>query len=157
MSDFLCDPQLFTNTAGADRRIAFTPEGGFAIRLLNDTGANSIKGTLVEASTAQDNAFSLSSLSDYDCMGVVYENGIAPGQWCWIVVSGRAQVKLENNVGATHGNWVRTSATAVGRADATAATPPAADPTHFAEVGHCLETVAGSATGVLAWVMIHFN
>ncbi|UCF45674.1 MAG: hypothetical protein JSU89_00425, partial [Myxococcales bacterium] len=38
---------------------AVTPEGGFACKYVNDTGADSVKGTVVEVSTAVDNAVSV--------------------------------------------------------------------------------------------------
>ena len=47
------------------------------------------------------------------------------------------------------------AADVAGRADATSATPPAA-PTHFEEIGHCLQTISGG-TDVLCRVVLHFN
>jgi hypothetical protein len=132
-----------------------TAEGGFAHRVLNKTGNASIKGTLVKTSAGTDNAFDLADADGVNVIGVVYEADIADGQLCWIVVSGRAQVKLENNVACTRGNWLRTSAGAAGRADGTGASPAAA-PAHFAECGHVLETVGADAAGALAYCTIHF-
>lgn len=136
---------------------ALTPEGGYAVRLTNKTGAPSVKGTVVAASTTTANSFELTSADDFDPIGIVYEDGIADGALCWVVIGGRAQVKLENSVGSTVGYWVRTSTTAGGRADATNAAPPGLVLQHFAEIGHCLETVAGTAGGALCYIILHFN
>ncbi len=133
-----------------------TLDGGFAVRLINKTGAPSVKGMVVDAGSV-DSSFSLTGTDDFDAFGVVYEDDIPDGHLCWVVVAGRVQVKLENNVAATRGNWVRTSTTAAGRADATASEPPGSNVSHFAELGHCLQTVPGSPGGSLCWIILHFN
>jgi len=134
-----------------------TPEGGIAVVLTNETGNPTIQGTLVACSTTTANAVELTGADDFDAIGVMYESGVADGTECWVVVGGRAQVKLENNIGSTLGYWARTSTTAAGRADITNASPPGLVLEHFAEIGHCLETVAGSPTGALCYVILHFN
>ena len=76
------------------------------------------------------------------------------------VVSGIAEVLLEDGTASIHGYWARTSITDAGRADITNAEPPGggipqAD-IHFREIGHCLESKS-SGTDVLAKVVLHFN
>lgn len=134
----------------------FTPEGGFATRLINKTGADSVKGSLVSVSTAVDNAFILQS-NEYDTMGLVYEDGIADGSDCWVVTSGRAQYLLKDGVAAARGE-ILIAADTDGRADRVVnpgAGLPGTD-IHFKEVGHCSETVS-AGTDVLVWGVVHFN
>jgi hypothetical protein len=134
-------------------KVKFTPEGGLAVQLVNDTGAASVKGSLVEASTAVDGAVKLSD--PYECMGVIYEDGVANGQLVWVVVAGVAEVLLENSTAATRGYWAGVSTTP-GRADITNAAPPGLVDAHFTEIGHCIQSAA-SGTDVLAKVVLHFN
>ncbi len=137
-----------------------TPEGGIAVRLTNNTGANTIKGTLVCACTAGDYAFKVCGADDPDAMGVVYESGIAAGQEAWVVTYGKADVLLQDTTASTRGYWARTSVTQAGRADITNAVPPGGGivnhEIHFREIGHCIES-KGSGTDVLARIMTHFN
>ena len=138
----------------------FTGEGGLFVRLINDTGAPSVKGTLVCASQTADLAFEVTGADDAEMIGVVYEDDVADGELCGIVISGPAQVLLQDTTASTHGNWARCSITTAGRADCTNATAPGhgiggAD-IHFHEIGHCLET-QGAGVDVLAWVSLHFN
>jgi hypothetical protein len=138
-------------------KVKFTAEGGLAIKLTNMTGANSVQGKLVKADTATNDAVILVAVSDDECVGVFYEDGIADGQETWVAVSGIADVLFEDNVGPIRGDWVATSASDAGYARA--ATTPAASPQHFEEIGHCIETVAagGAGTHVLARCILHFN
>lgn len=136
-----------------NERIYITPEGGIAIKMINRTGAHSIKGTIVEAGTV-DGGFVIAPADADDAIGVVYEDQIPDRQECLVCFSGRAQVLLKDSTAASPGYWIGTSNVA-GRADATNATPPAA-PAHFQEIGHCVETVT-AGTGKLAFCMLHFN
>lgn len=137
-------------------KIKLTTDGGYAVRLLNKTGAASVKGSLVSVSTGTDNAVELQS-NEYDTIGIVYEDGIADGSLVWVVVTGRAQVLMKNTIATTRGG-ILIAADTDGRAD-WIQNPglglPAAD-THFKEIGHCLESKAGG-TNVLVYGMIHFN
>ena len=150
---FIGDPtEVFT--FGAEK-FGITPEGGQVIKLTNKTGGASVKGTLVEADSTTDNAFELSEADCEEVIGVVYEDGVADGSECWVVVSGIAEVLLKNSTASTRGYWVASSDT-VGRADATNSAPPGFVATHFQEIGHCLES-QGADTDVLAKCMLHFN
>jgi hypothetical protein len=145
----LLDPRSST-------KAGFTPDGGFCVRVTNRTGAASVKGTLVEADTANDNSVIVAAVDSLECFGVMYENDVADGSECWVVIGGRTPVLLEDNTSSTAGNWVETSGTTAGRADATAASPPGAAAAHFQEIGHCIEAKTAD-TDVLAMCIVHFN
>ena len=132
-----------------------TPEGGLVTSLINKTGLPSAKGTIIEPDLAVDEGFSETTPNSFEAIAVVYENGIVDGSRCLVVVSGVADVLLENGTSSTRRNWVRTGGVP-GRADMTAATPPGAVVQHFQEVGHCLETKI-SGVNVLAKAILHFN
>lgn len=138
-------------------KVMLTIEGGVAIKLTNQTGSATVKGQQVKADTANNDAVVLTAVSDDECFGVFYEDGIADGDDTWIVVSGIADVAFEDNHGPTRGDWVQTSTTDAGYAYSQAS--PAAAPAHFLEIGHCIETVAagGAGTHILARCVLHFN
>lgn len=138
-------------------RIKFTPEGGLAIRVINKTGAASIKGYCVTAG-AEDNSVILVPIGVPNCIGVFYESGKADGEYVWIVISGMADVYFWN--APTVGYLARTGLAAdtgevSGQAlsEAFPASPFASDK-HFCEIGHVLETK--EAPG-LAKTLLHFN
>ncbi len=133
-----------------------TIEGGLAILLTNKTGANSVKGTIVVADTTTDDAFKVAAVDDTAILGIVYDDGIADASSVWVVVSGIAQVLLEDTTASTRGYWVETGATTAGRADATTASPPGAVASHFQQIGHCIQS-QGSGTDVLARCVLSFN
>ena len=144
--------------------IKFTTLGGLAIKLTNETGVVTVAGQLVRADTGTDDAVILTAGDDDECFGVFLDAGVADGAEAWVVVSGIADVAMEDNTTATKGNWVRTSVTEAGYADATNATPPAAGAIirldqHMREIGHCIETVAatGGGTHISARCVLHLN
>lgn len=141
------------NTQNASATQKMTAEGGFAIRVLNKTGAVSVKGTVVIASTATANAVATAPIDADMPIGVMYENGVADGQLCWVVVSGIAEVLFKNTVAPILGGIVFCSSVA-GRVDIANAIPVQA--THYREVGHCFEAKTGG-TDVLAKCVLHFN
>lgn len=136
-------------------KVKFTDEGGFAVKLTNKTGASSVKGTCVEASTATDNAFQVSAISAIDSIGFVYESGVADGSECWVVVNGIAEALLEDETASTRNYWVGSGDTTAGRVNMDSASPPNAT-RHFEECGHCIESKA-SGTNVLAKMIVHHN
>lgn len=97
----------------------FTDVGGIATTLTNTTGAVSVKGTLVHASEGFDNSADLANLAGFDTIGVVLDDGVAEGEPMYVVVSGIAEVLLEDGTASTHGAWVKGSGIQAGRADAT--------------------------------------
>jgi len=138
-------------------KFKITPEGGYAIRLTNDTGAASVKGSVVTTGGTVDNSFVLQS-AEFEAIGVAYEDGIADGSECWVVVSGIAEVLLKDGTAATRGYWAKCADTD-GRALVT--TPPTgigalSTSEHFMEIGHCL-TSKDAGTNVLAKIVLHFN
>jgi len=138
-------------------KVAFTPEGGLAVKLTNRTGAASVKGSVLTMSTAYDAAFALQT-AEFDGVAVAYESGIADGAESWVVVSGIAEVLLKDGTAATHGAWTKCADTD-GRAEATI--PPSgigalSTADHFKEIGHCIESKA-AGTDVLAKVVLHWN
>ena len=140
--------------------IAISNIGGFLVRYINDTGANSIKGTVVISSLSVEDAVDTMVADNDEAIGVIYNSGIADGSDVWVAVSGKADVLIQDGQIATIGYWVRGSITQAGRADITNADPPGggipqAD-IHFRELGHCLQTKS-SGTDVLARCNLHFN
>ena len=140
--------------------IAITDEGGIAISLINDTGAASIKGTVVETGSVSE-SFAVASADDYAPIGVVYEDGVADGARCLVVMYGMVDVLLMDATVAVYPGWVRISETVAGRADATDAGPPggtiAALEGHMHEIGHTLEAVAPGGADQVCRIMLHFN
>jgi hypothetical protein len=140
-----------------------TSIGGYAVKLTNTTGANTIQGQLVKADTATDDAVILTGTDEEECFGVFLDSGVADDAEAWVVVAGIADVAMEDDTAATHGNWVRTSITEAGYADATFLDPPgggvAEIDRHMKEIGHCLESVVagGGGTHILARCVLHFN
>ena len=141
-------------------KVKLTVEGGIAVKLTNKTGAASVKGTLVIADTTTDDAFKIMPANGVMVIGAVYENGIADGSECWVVIAGIAEVLLEDSTAATRGYWARTSVNDNGRADITNAAPPGGGipelDIHTAEIGHCIESKS-AGTDVLAKIIMHFN
>jgi hypothetical protein len=82
-----------------------TPEGGFAVRLTNESGAVTVKGQIVSHKETVARAFDLTAVDANHCLGVVYESGIADAAECWVVVAGIAQVLMKN--AATMGHICR--------------------------------------------------
>ena len=94
----------FSSTVGT-LLAKITPEGGYAVKLTNKTGAASVKGSIVSLSTGTDNAFALAAIGASGVVGVVYEAGIADAAECWVVVKGIAETLFTNNI--THGMYAR--------------------------------------------------
>ncbi|MFA6152915.1 MAG: hypothetical protein WC716_16455 [Chitinophagaceae bacterium] len=138
-----------------------TGEFGFLCKMVNKTGAPTVKGTIVRAGTAIDNSFIVTPTDSDEPIGVIQEAGIADDSAAWIWMCGSiAQVLLQDSTASTRGYWVRTSTTAAGRANATSADPPGGGVPelmqHMCEIGHCLESKT-AGTAVLALVILHFN
>lgn len=141
-------------------KIAFTPDGGYCVKLTNKTGAVTVKGHVVTVynATAINNAVAKTIVDVPNAIGVFYESGIADGQEAWIVTSGIADVYFGSST--TRGHLARTTIT--GDAFTTAgyalseAVPsaPFATDKHFCELGHVLESRTGAG---LAKVNVHLN
>jgi hypothetical protein len=139
-------------------KVAFTPEGGIAVRMINKTGT-SVKGTIVTSyGSTVDNACVLSPIASTGGdrpFGVMYEADIPDGSLCWVVVAGIADVLLQTTLYSTTvspGYVVMASSTVVGRADSYQ--DPTAS-THDRECGHFLESK--SSGNQLVKVALHFR
>ncbi len=162
--EFDFDGNLDTDgyVAVADK-VKMTLIGGLAIKLTNKTGSNTVAGQLVRLDTATDDGVILAAADGFLPMGVFLDSGVANNAEAWVVVSGIADVAMEDNTSATHGNWVRGSVTEAGYSDATNAFPPGGGlpqlDAHSKETGHCLESVAatGGGTHILARCILHYN
>ncbi len=145
---------MFGDVASAPNG-GITVEGGTYVWMINKTTAASVKGSIVSTDTAVDYAFRLCPADGYDPIGVVYDAGIADASWCRVVVSGIADVLIQDSTAATRNNWVRTCISTAGRANATYPASPGLDITHFAQIGQCMESkIAG--TNVLARCILNF-
>lgn len=139
-------------------KVRLNPEGGLMVRLINKTGAASIKGYVVSNSSATANAVELIVKGEPDPVGVFYESGIADGQEAWVVVSGIADVYFigSTTLGHLARGFVAGDAGYVAGQAMSEAIPsaPFATDKHFYELGHCLESRTGAG---LAKVVLHFN
>jgi len=139
-------------------KVCLTEDGGLAVKLINATGATSVKGYCVTPSEATANAVKLVAVGVPSCIGVFLESGVVEGAEAWVVISGIANVYF--SVDATKGYLARTGIAAdtgevAGQALSEAVpTSPFATDKHFCEIGHILETRADAG---LAKVILHFN
>ena len=133
-------------------KFKITTTGGYAIKLTNKTGGNTVAGQLVNSyvATAIDDAFKTISASDQEIIGIVLDAGIADGSEAWVVISGIADVLMDAG-GSARGDRIISSATA-GSGDVWNVGGAVA--THFQEIGHCIETRIGAG---LARCVLHFN
>ena len=128
-----------------------TPEGGFAVRLTNKSGAVTVKGQIVSHEGTVANAFDLTAVDANHCLGVVYESGVEDGAQCWVVVAGIAQVLMKN--AATMGHICRIPLTAdVGEAAGYAMAAEQSGIASVYKIGDVLETADAD---VLCKVLLH--
>ena len=128
----------------------FTSIGGQIIKLTNKTGANSVKGEIVETNMVTENAVQSGSSDSLEPIGVFLESGVVDGDEAWIVIGGIAEV-LADAAGFSRGDWLQTSNTAK-RAEGSAHIPNPVK--HFQEIGHALEDAGANALGK---AVLHFN
>lgn len=95
-------------------QLLFTEEGGVLMRMINGTGGSSVKGQAVNISPGVDDTY-IAATEPFTVQGFVYEDGVADGEWVWIVRDGIADILLEDGYGAAAGNWVRLSTITAGR------------------------------------------
>jgi hypothetical protein len=142
-----------------DCHFMVTDTGGFAVQLVNETGAPSIRGTLVRAGTT-NYSFTSTIANDDKTIGVVRQENVPSGQPCWVLVYGIAEVLLENGTTSTAGYWCRTSKTASGRAIMNLVEPPGGGSGALKNrtygIGHCIETKP-AGTNVFAKCVIRFG
>lgn len=136
--------------------VKLTDDGGVAVKLTNKTGANSVKGTAVAASTTTANAVELPGVTAYDIIGFMYEDGVADSSECWVVTTGIVEALVEDSTAVSLGDLMIAGDTTSGRVEAEATIPPPTTAEHFREVGHALtSTTAGTDNTIL--MTIHFN
>ncbi len=133
-----------------DSKGKMTTIGGYAVKLTNKTGGNTVAGQLVIASTGTTDAFATAGANEDNVIGAVLDAGVADGAEAWVVTGGIADVLMDGG-GSEFGDRIISSSTA-GSADVWNVGGAVA--THFLEIGHCLETRIGAG---LARINIHFN
>jgi len=116
-----------------------TAIGGYAVKLTNKTGANSVAGDVVRASATTTDAVDLTATNELNAIGVFLDSGIADGSEAWVVIAGIADVHMDAGGSALHDRII--TSTTAGRGDVNN-TPSAAD--HFREIGHALEAVGAN-------------
>jgi hypothetical protein len=135
-----------------------TPEGGFFVYLINDTGSASVKGTVVEPSSSVNNGCSKVVVDIPDAIGVIYDDGVPNGQPVRVVISGIADVYYIGNTTRKHlaRTFIGADAGYVSGQALSEAVPtaPFASDKHFCEIGHLLESRTGAG---LAKTILHFN
>lgn len=156
--EFDTDLVRINGTLDVNQKAYITSIGGYAVKLTNRTGANTVAGQLVRADTATNDGVILTAANEDECLGVFLDAGVANAAEAWVIVAGIADVAMQDNTAATRGNWVMASSEA-GYADATNAATPGLLVAHMREIGHCIETVAatGAGTHILARCVLHFN
>ena len=129
-----------------------TPEGGFAVRLTNKSGAVTLKGQIVSHEGTVANAFNLTAVDANHCLGVVYESGVEDGAQCWVVVAGIAQVLMKN--AATMGHICRIPLSTDGEGKAVGYAMDAAQSSSASvyKIGDVLETADAE---MLCKVLLH--
>lgn len=145
--------------SGGKVRLIYDPlteEKGIQTKIINKTGAASVKGCLVTASKSYDMAVELQT-NEFDTIGIIAESGIEDGVEVWIWKNGSiCQVLANDNDAATRGFLAIADAT---NGRATFIEVPNTNPVqaeHFKEIGHVLESKAGGVN-VLVLCEIHFN
>ena len=127
-----------------------TPEGGFAVRLTNKSGAVTVKGQIVSHKGTVANAFDRTAVDAKHCLGVVYESGVEDGAQCWVVVAGIAQVLMKN--AATMGHICRIPLTADNGEAGYAMDAAQSDTASVYKIGDVLESAEAE---VLCKVLLH--
>ncbi len=125
--------------------------GGYAIKLTNKTGSNSVQGQVVIASTTTNDAFAIAALGETQPIGVVLKGGVRDGSEEWVVVSGIADVLIDDGGTALGDRLI--SSDNIGFAGSADVDNAPAVAVHFQEIGHCIEGRVGAG---LARAVIHF-
>ena len=133
-------------------KIKLTAIGGYAIKLTNKTGANSVAGELVNAHTSVENAVEQTAIDDLIPIGAFLDSGITDGSEAWVVVGGIAQVLVDGSTTVAVGDWVKVSSNDAGRCESSGSHSPGIN--HFREIVHALE---GGGNNELVKIAMHFN
>lgn len=147
---------LWKNSFNANSKV--TRHGGFAVKVINDTGAVSVEGTVVETSSSISNGVSLVGIGDPDPIGIVLDSGVPDGEEMWITTNGLAKVFYIGSVTIHYFARVTVSGDTGNEAGKLIAepvpSPPFASDKHFQECGHVKESRVGAG---LALTYVHFN
>jgi hypothetical protein len=130
-----------------------------AVWMLNGTSSNSVAGMVVEPSGVTNFSYKAATIDSASPLGVVLDDGVAPGQpvricdrgWCRVLVDGQSTTNWS-------GSWVGVSANLAGRAKVLSA--PANSTDHDRELGHggsAQAYAASTATTNLIWVFLHIG
>jgi hypothetical protein len=139
-------------------KIILSKEGGYLIRMTNNSGATVTTGTVVNStSSSLDYGFKINPAGGAQAFGTVYgpsdnsnaTGSCADGTECFICVSGICPIYT--NGACTRGYWMGTSDTISGMAECVV--EPASTSKHDQEVGHNI--VAPSAA--ISWAVVHFR
>ena len=133
---------------------SMTAEQGIAIWLTNKTGLPSVKGTVLDVSLTDDLAVRAEGIGGIDPIGVMYSDNIADGLPVLVVISGIAEVLVDDGNAITRGFWAGTSDTTAGRAQGTI--NPPATVKHDQEIGHFMES-KGAGVDVLVKAILHYR
>jgi len=77
---------------GLNGAVCETDEGGLAVRLINKTGAASIKGTAVCIDGTTAFGVTETVVAATNNFGIIAESGIADGSDVWVTFAGKALV-----------------------------------------------------------------
>lgn len=130
----------------------WTPDGGWAVRLVAGEALSRGNGVYVRQAGGTDGRVWKVPVDGDMCIGVAYADAAA-GDAVWVTVAGIALVLPASTVTATRGYVLVSSAAEAGRADQSASVPSATS--HWREWGHFLDTGAGA--GALTRALLHFN
>lgn len=130
----------------------FTPDGGVYQTFINQTG-DSVQGTIVMQSAADDNTVVIAAANSPLAIGVIYEGGIANGSPVKVVVYGKAQVLLRDGQSVGRGGWCVLSNTVDGRMEEGTITGALLVSEYAKGIGISLEDKSSG----LAWVQLQFN
>lgn len=133
-------------------KIKLTSIGGYAVKLTNKTGNNSVAGELVNAHTSVENAVEQTATDDTIPIGSFLDSGVADGSEAWVVVGGIAQVLIDSSTTVAVGDWVKVSSNDAGRCESSGNEQPGVN--HFREIGHALEA---GGNNELIKIAMHFN
>ena len=146
------DPHIKTKVISGQEyytgKARITHDGAICIKLTNKSGANSVKGEVVETSALTANAVALADANALDAIGIFYDSGIPDGEEAWIAVSGMVDVRMDAGGCALHDRIITSAPPGRGFVSNTPAVAA-----HFQEIGHSIGIAAANGT---CKVVLHF-
>ena len=124
-----------------------TELGGIFVKMLNQTGFPTIKGTVLSIGSIP-NSVSVCIGSEEKAIAIAYDSGVTNGAMCKAVICGIADVLLEDGKGCVAGYCAELSKAQNGRVDGSASVNK--------DCGYMLESKT-AGTNVLAKMLIHFD